>query len=139
QQIAALATQLAEVRHDLGVARALRDEEIERIDALIARRKAILAEHVPYLVFRRPRLGRVLLDVPVRAVEPALIEDPVPRCRQDTHGVPPELQAMVDTLKDVPVAWLKHLSPLVLEFDRIDSLRKLITGAAERVAASSTH
>ena len=132
--LAALATTLAETRHDLAVARALRAEELQRVAALIARRKAILAEHVPFVVFRRPRFTRVLHDVPVRTVQPAIVDDPVPRCRVDTHDVPAELQAMIDTLKDVPAVWIKKLQPLILKFDHLDSMQTLIGNAAQRIA-----
>jgi len=131
--LAGLVAVLAETRHDLAVARALRAEELQRVAALMARRKAIIAEHVPYLVFRRPRVTRVLLDVPVRTVQPGIVDDPVPRCREDSHDVPAELQAMVDTLKDVPAVWLKKLTPLILKFDKIDKMQALIDSAAKRI------
>lgn len=135
-RIADLSTQIAEVRHDLSVARALRAEEQARIDALIAKRKAILAEHVPYVVFRRPRFTQTLLNVPVRAAEPAVIEDLVPRCRADTHAVPPELQRMVDTLKDVPAKWLRRIHPLIEKFDRLDKVQNLMFAARDRLQRS---
>lgn len=135
-RIAGLSTQLAQARHDLAVARALRAEEQSRIDALIEKRRAILAQHVPYVVFRRPRFTRTLLDVPVRAAEPAVIEDVVPRCRADTHAVPPELQRMVDTLKDVPARWFRLIHPLIEKFDGLDQLQTLVQATRNRLATS---
>ncbi|HTU67548.1 MAG TPA: hypothetical protein VMF52_16480 [Steroidobacteraceae bacterium] len=132
-----LATALAETRHDLAVARALRAEELQRVAGIVARRKAILAEHVPFVVFRRPRLTKILLDVPVRTVQPAIVDDPVPRCRADTHDVPAELQAMVDTLKDVPAVWIRKLQPLILKFDHLDSLQTLLGNAAQRISLAA--
>lgn len=132
-EISALATRLAEFRHDLAVARALRAEEEQRVTALVQRRKDILAGQVPYLVFRRPQLAKTLVDVPVRNVEPALIEDIVPRCRTEAASAPPELQQMVDTLKEVPARWFAKVHPLVLKFDRIDKLAGLVAQTRERL------
>lgn len=131
--LASLALKLAEVRHDLSVARALRDEEQARIDALIAKRKTILAEQVPYLVFRRPRFTLTLQDVPLLAAQPADVADPVPRCRNDAHDAPPELMAMVDTLRDVPVRWLKPISQVFVKMDRITDIERVVAQAQQRV------
>ena len=131
--LADLALKLAEVRHDLSVARALRDEEQARIDALIAKRRAILAEQVPYLVFRRPRFTLALQDVPLLAAQPADVSDPVPRCRSDAHDAPPELTAMVDTLRDVPVRWLKPISQVFVKLDRLTDIERVVAQAQQRV------
>jgi hypothetical protein len=133
--LAALVTALAEARHDLAVARALRAEEVQRVAALVARRKAILDEHVSFLVFRRPRLTQLLGDVPVREVQPAIVDDPVPRCRTETHDVPRELQAMVDTLKDVPVAWFPRIQSTLLQFNTLPLLQNLFAVTQVRHAA----
>jgi hypothetical protein len=135
---AALEGQLAEVRHDLQVARALRAEEMARVAARIARRLAILQENVPYLVFRRPRTTQALDDVPLREAQPALVENLVPHLRAAVGDLPPELQQMVNTLKDVPARWFKTLPALVDKFDRIDNLRLLLDRARERVAVTAT-
>ncbi|RQP21484.1 hypothetical protein [Piscinibacter terrae] len=131
--LASLALKLAEVRHDLSVARALRDEEQARIDALITKRKTILAEQVPYLVFRRPRFTLTLQDVPLLDAQPADVSDPVPRCRNDAHDAPPELMAMVDTLRDVPVHWLKPISQVFVKLDRITDIERVVAQAQQRV------
>ena len=93
-----LALTLAEVRHDLSVARSLRAEEQSRVDALVARRKAILAEQVPYLVFRRPRFTLTLQDVPLIAAQPADIVDPVPACRAEMMPFDAISESMSDVL-----------------------------------------
>lgn len=133
-----LALKLAEVRHDLSVARALRAEEQARVDALIARRKAILAEQVPYLVFRRPRVTLTLQDVPLLAAQPADVVDPVPRCRGDSHDAPPELLAMVDTLRDVPVRWLRPLADVFVKLDRVSDLQRVVSQAQQRLFMGGT-
>jgi hypothetical protein len=132
-EIASVETRLAEVRHDLSVARSLRAEEVQRVAQLVERRKAILAEHVPYLVFRRPLVTRVLENSPVIPAEPALIDDPVPAARQQTDELLPELQQMVDSLRDVPARWFRKAVPLFLKFDRVQSIERLATTAFERI------
>lgn len=132
-EIAGLETHLAEVRHDLSVARALRAEEVQRVAQLVARRKAILAEQVPYLVFRRPLLTRVLVDSPVLPAEPALIDDPVPAAQKQTDELLPELQQMIDTLHDVPARWFRKAVPLFDRFDRLQSIERLASTAFERI------
>jgi len=129
----ATALKLAEVRHDLSVARALRAEEQARIDALIARRKAILSEQVPYLVFRRPRFTLTLQDVPVIAAQPADVSDPVPKCRSEAHDSPPELAAMVETLRDVPVRWLRLMAQAFVKLDRIIDIERVVSAAQQRM------
>ena len=133
--LGALGLRLAEVRHDLAVSRTLREEEQARIDALIARRRAILAEQVPYLVYRRPRFTLALNDVPVLAAQPADVADPVPRCRADAHDAPAELLAMVDTLRDVPVRWLKPIARVFVKLDRVADLERVVAEAGQRVGA----
>ena len=72
------AGELAEARHDVGVARSLMAEETARLDAVNARRRRILAKEVKFLVFMRPREVDRLLATPTHAVDPGLLEPPVP-------------------------------------------------------------
>lgn len=133
-----LALKLAEVRHDLSVARSLRAEEQARVDALVARRKAILAEQVPYLVFRRPRFTLTLQDVPLLSAQPADVADPVPACRAEAHDAPPELMAMVDTLRDLPVRWLKAIAQVFVKLDSVADLQSVVRQSGQRMLARSS-
>jgi hypothetical protein len=134
-EIGALDTRLAEVRHDLAVARSLRAEEEQRVAALLARRRAILAEHVPYLVFRRPMFARALDDAPVLPAEPALVADALPTALAQTDELLPELQQMVDSLRDVPARWFRKAAPLFDRFDRTLSIERLAGAAFDRIEA----
>jgi hypothetical protein len=136
--LASLSLRLAEVRHDLSVAQALREEEQSRVDALMARRRAILAEQVPYLVFRRPRLTMTLQDLPVLATQPGVVDDPVPRWRSETHDAPAELTAMVDTLRDVPVRWLLPIARIFVKLDRVTDIEQVVMQAQQRLAQHET-
>jgi hypothetical protein len=133
--LAELAVKLAEVRHDLSVARALRAEEQVQLDARLARRRAVLDEQVPYLVFRRPRLAPALNDVPLLPVQPAEVADPVPRCRSEAHDPPPELEAMVDLLRDLPVRWFKPLVPAFEQLRRVSQIESVLQLAQQRLSS----
>jgi hypothetical protein len=133
-----LAARLAEVRHDLSVARALRAEEETRLARLVDRRRAILADQVPFLVFRRPRLARALVDLPVLEVQPGIVADVVPKCRSEAPDLPPELQQMVDSLKDVPARWFRRIVPMIERLDRIDAVRRLVQVSGDRLSGVET-
>ncbi len=136
-QIDRLNNNLAEIRHDLGVARSLLAEERQRIAALIEHRKGVLAQ-VPYVVFRRPRLADHLDDLPVRSVETGLYVSPVPACRGDTHAIPAELQSMVDALRNLPARHFNRLSELLLSIDNRDELSGLLRTAFDHAIVRST-
>ncbi len=136
-EIARLDRELAEIRHDLGVARSLLAEERQRIAALIDYRKGVLAQ-VPYVVFRRPRLANHLDDLPVRSVETGLYVSPVPACRRDTHAIPPDLQRMVDALRDLPARHFNRFSELLLSIDNRDELASLLRTATDRARVRTT-
>jgi hypothetical protein len=132
-QLGGLETQLAEVRHDLAVARSLRAEEVQRVARLIERRRSVLAEHVPFLVFRRPLLTKALDNSPVRPAEPALIEDPVPAARRQTDELLPELAQMIDTLRDVPARWFRKAVPIFEKFNGVGVIEKLTHTTLARI------
>jgi hypothetical protein len=136
-EISRLDKELAEVRHDLGVARSLLAEERQRIAALIEHRKAVLAQ-VPYVVFRRPRLANRLDDLPVRSVETGLYVSPVPACQGHAQAIPPDLQRMVDALRDLPARHFNRLSELLLSIDNRHELSSLLRTATDRARVRTT-
>lgn len=133
-EVARLNRELAETRHDLGVARALLAEERTRISALLAQRRSVLAQ-VPYVLFRRPLLSQVMDDLPVRSVETGLAVSPVPACLGEPHAIPPELQAMVDALRPLPASHFNRLAELVLAIDTREELVRLVGSAATSASA----
>lgn len=128
-EVARLNGELAEIRHDLDVARALLAEERTRIAALLARRRSVLAQ-VPYVMFRRPLLSTVMDDLPVRSVETGLAVSPVPACTGEPHAIPPDLQAMVDALRHLPASHFNRLAELMLAIDNRDELVRMVGSAA---------
>lgn len=124
--------ELAEVRHDVAVARALLAEEEDRVAAINKRRDQIIAEHVPFLAFYRPRVSDLLLDAPVRAIDPGLVEAPVPACLARAVSIPSELRDMIDLFREVPVKWLTKVPSLLDKLDRLDVLHETIVSAKRR-------
>ncbi|NNE64060.1 MAG: hypothetical protein HKN34_08255, partial [Gammaproteobacteria bacterium] len=124
--------ELAESRHDVSVSRALKAEEQERIAAINARRTAILDEHVPFLVYRRPRLSDVLLDAPLHDLHPDLSDAPLPICDIDEDETPEEISAMLDVVREAPLKWFKLSSKVIRRINRLPDLRTLLKGARLR-------
>jgi hypothetical protein len=127
--------ELTEARHDVATARALLADELQRIDAINERRRAILAEHVNFLAFHRPRFTDALTDVPVRTIDPGPTPSAVPTCLSREIESPPELRAYVDLFRDAPAAWFRSLSPLVDRIDKLEPLRDAVIRAKDRLVA----
>ncbi len=130
-EIARLDTQLAEIRHDLGVARALLAEERQRIAALLAQRRSVLAQ-VSFVVFRRPRLANRFDDLPVRSVETGTYVSPVRDNLDSGLPVPVEILRMVQTMRDLPARHFNRLAELLASIDNRDELGSLLTLAGQR-------
>ena len=123
---------LAEARHDLAVANALLVEEQARVKAINDRRKLIIEKHCTFLAYRRPRTADLLTDVPVRSLDPGLTVAPVPVCLSRDVAVPPDLRALVELLRQVPVKWLSYVHPLLDKLDRIEILQETLHTAVAR-------
>ncbi len=117
---------LAEARHDVAVTRALIAEEQARLDAINARRKAVLAAEVRFLAFMRPRDADTLMTPPLRSIDPGLIELAVPACLRSHPDVPDELAAMLAVVRDAPAAWFGQGIAWFDGLDRVDLLVKTV-------------
>lgn len=125
-------TELAEARHDLGVATALLAEERARIDALNARRKAILREHAKMVVFRRPRRAPHTWSVPTAPATSLLVEAPVSVCLREHDDVPEEIRDYAGLFRDAPVAWFPGVKQRMDLLDRLDAARAALLAARLR-------
>ena len=125
---------LEEARHDVAVARSLLTEEQNRIDAINERRDTVLAEHVDFLAFHRPRTDDLLSDrsIPVRTIDPGLTESPIPACLDQPLDIPPELGDMIDLVREAPAKWFTHVPSLLRKLDRLPMLYETIRKASER-------
>ncbi|MDZ4797559.1 MAG: hypothetical protein SGI92_05310 [Bryobacteraceae bacterium] len=117
-----VANGLAEARHDVSVARALLAEETSRVDGINARRNQIINEQVKFVFYFRPRTADNARSFPYRAIDPAVSEATVPACLRQELNAPPELRAMVNVLRESPVGWFRHVSPIFRRFDRLDQV-----------------
>lgn len=131
-RLARVADELAEARHDVSVARALLAEETERLDAVNARRIRILAEEVKFLAFVRPRETDNLLATPTHAVDPGLLEAPVPACLREHPDVPDELADMLRVVREAPSTWFVKAPPLLQRLDRSEPLLRMVQSAKLR-------
>lgn len=135
-RLAEIDADLAEARHDVAVARALIAEETARIVELNAARARILADEVPFLAYRRPRVALVLDELPERALDPAFTIDPVPACRDANLAPPPELEAMLGVMRQAPVAWFPAVARALDGVGRFDHLLQLVDFSRVRALAS---
>lgn len=137
----AIGEELAEARHDVAVARALLDEEAERIATLNARRRRVLAEEVKFLAYVRPREADTLLSgprhAPTHAVDPGLLPAPVPACLREHPEVPDELDDMLRVVREAPAHWFVGAPPLLRRFDRIDDLVRVLDVSRSRSLAAA--
>lgn len=133
-----IADELAETRHDVTVSRALKAEESERITAINVRRQAIIEEHVPFLVFRRPRLSDLVLSTPVHTLHPDLSEAPLPVCNVNDEDAPEEISAMMDVIREAPLKWFVISKTILKRINRLNDLRGLIKSAKSRAKTKTT-
>ena len=123
---------LGEARHDVSVARALIDEEVARLDAINARRAAILEKEVRFLAYTRPRAAENLAEAPSRPLDPGLLEAPVPACLRETGELPDELRDMLEVVREAPADWFRLRRGLLDGLDRVDHLLDAVRTAQRR-------
>ncbi len=124
--------ELAEARHDLSVARALKAEEEERLAELNERRERVLATLVPFLLFRRPRLVDTRLDLPVCPLDPDLSQQPLPLCDLAEVEPPEALEAMMGVVRDAPLRWFAVAAEVLPRLSRPADLNTTLAGAKKR-------
>ena len=122
---------LAESRHDLSVANALRDEEQARIDAVNARRVDTLANHVDQLVVARTRSVAAVDDLPELHLD-QVWSDPLPEALADHQDLPDELERAVSAWRHAPIAWFTTIKRLADQLDRRESLHLVLDDARLR-------
>ncbi len=122
QRLEVIDARLAEARHDVAVGLSLFAEEEQRIEDLNNRRRQILEQEVPFLLFHRPRLADHLTDMPVRRLYPAPSADPVPLCLGREVEAPPQLAQMLELLRAAPIVWFPGLRSLLAELKRLEEL-----------------
>lgn len=129
-----IAVEVEEARHDLGVAAALLAEETERVAALNAKRRAVLAANVTAIAYRRARQADRALVTPTAPSVPALAPAPAAACLDAHEDAPEEIRDYVALFRDAPVAWFPHVSRRLLLLDRLDAARAALATVRLRAA-----
>ncbi len=124
--------EVAEGRQDVTVARALLAEETVRIGAINERRKQVFAEHVPFLVFQRPRQRELTRDTPTRLLDPGLVKEILPEVLASTAAAPPELLAYVELIRDSSLKWFSLAPQLLHGLDRTELIHRTFEWAQVR-------
>src|SRR5262249_48245786 len=137
-RLAEIEDELAEARHDLAVAQALFAEETRRVDGVNSKRDLIVANQVKFLAFQRRRLVELNVEVPFRAIDPGLREEPVPACLEQHDAVPQELRSVITLLREAPVKWFPAVQRLMDKLDKIELLHQTILTAKERAQIRAT-
>ena len=117
-RLAELQDEIDELRHDVRVARTLEREEMARAVKQNQLREDVIAEHVPFLVFRRPRTVEALRVPPSVPLAAAVDPDIVPDCLDDERVPPEQLGAMLELLRDLPINRLKIGPGVLAKIDR---------------------
>jgi hypothetical protein len=137
-RLIALEDELAEARHDVGVAKSLFAEETGRIAAINQRRARVLAEEVRFLAFVRPREADNLAAAPRHQVDPGLIDAPAPACLEEHADVPDELTAMLRVVREAPSQWFTEVPRLLDRLDRPELLIRVLQSAQLRTPLLTT-
>ncbi len=124
--------EVAEGRQDVVVARALMTEELLRLDGINQRRKLVFDQHVPFLVFQRPRERDLSIDAPSRVLDPGLVKDILPEVFASTEAAPPELLAYVELVRDSPLEWFSFAPSLLRKLDRVEFIQRTFVRAQVR-------
>jgi len=132
QRLKTIGDELAESRHDVTVARALKAEEQARIDALNEKRDKILQTLVPFVLFRRPRTVDLRLDAPVRNLDPDLSDQPLPLCDLSEVETPEAVAAMLDVVRDGPMKWFVAGDLILPHLSRLPDLHVTLANAKKR-------
>ncbi|HYO69916.1 MAG TPA: hypothetical protein VEU33_27955 [Archangium sp.] len=124
--------EIAEARQDVTVGRALLLEEEGRINAVNQRRRKVFEQHVPFLVFQRPRERELTLDAPSRMLDPGVITDLLPKVFASTSAAPPELLSYTELIRDSPLKWFTVAPELLGGLDRLEFIHRTFVRAQAR-------
>jgi hypothetical protein len=126
-RLAVISMPLTEARHDVSVARALRLEEQQRVDAVNERRDALIRDEVKFLAYVRPRaVNPARHQAPGWKLDAANALAPVPACLR-RHDQPPDpLRSYVLLFRHAPARWFTDIAPRIRELDTREKLIELL-------------
>jgi len=70
--------------------------------------------------------------VPMRFLEPGLVDDPIRACLSSDFEAPDQLRAMVDLLRDAPLGWLEQMPVLLRRLNRVCAVHETLDYAVHR-------
>jgi len=120
QRLQAVGETLAEARHDVSVTRALIAEEEARLAAINDRRAQVLREHVHFIAYQRPREAELIVQAPLRQLDPGLLEAPVPACLRMHQAAPDELAELLAVVREAPARWFAAVPALLEQLAKPD-------------------
>jgi hypothetical protein len=133
---------LAEARHDVSVARALRQEEQQRVAAINERRDELIRNEVRFLAYVRPRaVDPTRRHTNYWKLEAFDVPATVPACLRRHDEPPPPLSAYVQLFRHAPARWFGGLRPLIAKLTTQEKLLALLDatrGSALSFAALDT-
>ncbi|MCE9670524.1 hypothetical protein LY474_22220 [Myxococcus stipitatus] len=124
--------EVAEARQDTTVARALLAEETVRVEGVNTRRAQVLAQHVPFFIYLRPRQFDLTRGELWRELDPGFAPDILPEVLASTAAAPPELLAYVELVRDSPLKWFSLAPALLGGLDRLEVIRRTFVRAQTR-------
>jgi hypothetical protein len=133
-RLRAIDLEVAEARHDAGVAAALLAEERERVAAINRRRRAIIDRYVDHYIFRRPRRTPLVRATPTASVVPAPTRTGDAIAPPDDGSAPEALADYVALLRETPAAWWPAARAAVAALDRLATARAALAAVHARAA-----
>ncbi|NTX67268.1 hypothetical protein HUA74_42125 [Myxococcus sp. CA051A] len=124
--------EVAEARQDTTVARALLAEETIRVAAVNTRRSQVLARHVPFFVYLRPRQFDLTWGELSRLLDPGFAPDILPEVLASTAAAPPELLSYVELVRDSRLKWFSLAPGLLGSLDRMEVIHRTFVRAQAR-------
>lgn len=129
-RLISLEAELAESRHDVSVARALWQEERQRVFDINEQRDALMRDEVKFLAYVRPRgLDTIRKGSPYWKLEQADTPAPLPACLKRHDEPDPALQAFLQLFRNAPARWFTELQPLLKKLDTRERLFEVLDGA----------
>ena len=129
--------EVEEARHDIATAQALLAEEEARIEALNARRRAILANHVSIIAYRRVRESSHRDYAPTDIVPTGLTPAASVTCREEHTDAPGELGNFVELFRDAPVKWFRAIAEQVASITQAEAAKAALEKAQAAAAAAA--
>jgi hypothetical protein len=127
--------QVDDARHRVGTALALLADEQQRVQIVNRRRQNVLAQHLRVWAYVRPRAVEAIVEAPAVLLDPGLLPPAAPACLAAHDAPPPELENMLQLVREAPIAFFRYLPKVLEKLDRVELLHGTIATAQLRAQA----